>query len=169
MTLVNVDVFSAEVYSGFVKDFDTNEFSDNLAHKLVAAGVGCISASAKKQSCDAGAIGAAVGEMLGDYLVSNPRLLTDKQKSDILNTTKLVAGSVALLVNVDVNVASSSAGVAVENNTLKHEDVYELLKDLARARRSGNELDVYNATKDLSAEAIALAAEKRTCRRSYYM
>ncbi|WP_314884584.1 DUF637 domain-containing protein [Psychrobacter immobilis] len=154
-----VDVFSAEVYSGFVKDFDTNEFSDNLAHKLVAAGVGCASASAKKQDCDAGAIGAAVGEMLGDYLVSNPRLLTDKQKADILNTSKLVAGSVALLVNVDVNVASSSAGVAVENNTLKHEDVYELLKDLARARRSGNELDVYNATKELSAEAVALAAE----------
>ena len=39
----------------------SNEFADNLAHKLVAAGVGCATASAKQQSCDAGAIGAAVG------------------------------------------------------------------------------------------------------------
>lgn len=114
-----VDVFSAEIYSGFVKDFDTNEFSDNLAHKLVAAGVGCVSASAKKQDCDAGAIGAAVGEMLGDYLVDDSRLLTVDEEKKILDYSKLLAGSVALITNVDVDTAASSATIAVKNNALQ--------------------------------------------------
>ncbi|WLP94210.1 DUF637 domain-containing protein [Psychrobacter sp. M13] len=113
-----VDVFAAETFSSFVKGIDTNEFADNLAHKLVAAGVGCISASAKKQSCDAGALGAAIGEMLGDYLVDDPSKLTAKQKADIINASKLLAGSVALLTNVDVNTAANSAGMAVENNAV---------------------------------------------------
>ena len=113
-----VDVFAAQTFSSFVKDIDSNDFADNLAHKLVAAGVGCISASAKKQSCDAGALGAAVGEMLGDYLVDDPSKLTPKQTIDILNAAKLLAGSVALLTNVDVNTAANSAGMAVENNAV---------------------------------------------------
>ncbi len=113
-----VDVFAAQTFSSFVKDIDSNDFADNLAHKLVAAGVGCISASAKKQSCDAGALGAAIGEMLGDYLVDDPSKLTIKQKEDIINASKLLAGSVALLTNVDVNTAANSAGMAVENNAV---------------------------------------------------
>lgn len=111
-------MFAAETFSSFVKDFDSNDFADNLAHKLVAAGVGCVSASAKKQSCDAGALGAAVGEMLGDYLVDDPNALTDAQRQEIINAAKLVAGSVALLTNVDVNTAANSAGIAVENNSV---------------------------------------------------
>ena len=114
-----VDVFAAETFSGLVKGIDTNEFADNLAHKLVAAGVGCATASAKQQSCDAGAIGAAVGEMLGDYLVDDPNDLTTEQKKEIMDTAKLLAGSVALLTNVDVNTAANTAGIAVENNALK--------------------------------------------------
>ena len=55
-----VDVFAGEAFSQGVKDID----AEDLAHKLAAAGVGCVSASAKNQSCDAGAIGAAVSEML---------------------------------------------------------------------------------------------------------
>ena len=114
-----VDVFAAEVYSGFVKDFDSDYFADNLAHKLVAAGVGCVSASAKKQSCDAGALGAAVGEMLGDYLVDDSRLLTLDEEKKILDYSKMLAGTIALLTNVNVDTAASSASMAVENNALK--------------------------------------------------
>ena len=114
-----VDVFAAEVYSGFVKDFDSNAFADNLAHKLAAAGVGCVAASAKKQSCNAGAIGAAVGEMLGDYLVDDSRLLTLDEEKKILDYSKMLAGTIALLTNVNVDTAASSASMAVENNALK--------------------------------------------------
>lgn len=114
-----VDVFSVEVYSEFVKDFDSNDFADNLAHKLVAAGVGCVTASAKQQQCNAGAIGAAVGEMLGDYLVDDSRLLTADEERKVLDYSKMLAGSLALLTNVDVDVAANSARIAVENNALK--------------------------------------------------
>lgn len=48
---------------------DGDDFARNLAHKLAAASVGCVAAGAKSQDCDAGAIGAAVGEMVGDYLI----------------------------------------------------------------------------------------------------
>ncbi|WP_367110489.1 DUF637 domain-containing protein [uncultured Psychrobacter sp.] len=113
-----VDVFAAQTFSSFIKGFDSDYFADNLTHKLVAAGVGCVSASAKKQSCDAGALGAAVGEMLGDYLVENGVILNTKQETDILNAAKLMAGSVALLTNMDVNVAANSADIAVKNNAL---------------------------------------------------
>ena len=150
-----VDVFSAEIYSGFVKDFDTNEFSDNLAHKLVAAGVGCVSASAKKQDCDAGAIGAAVGEMLGDYLVDNTTLLNAKEKADILNSAKLLAGTVALITNINVDIAASSAGIAVENNALKQKDVQDLLREIAIAQRKGTTDEVYIAIQNTYGEAIA--------------
>lgn len=112
-----VDVFAASAFTNLVKPIDTDEFARNLAHKLVAAGVGCVTASAKNQSCDAGAIGAAVGEMLGDYLVDGSPL-TPKQELDILNASKLLAGSVALLTNVDVNAAAEIAGIAVEYNSL---------------------------------------------------
>lgn len=123
-----VDVFAASAFTNLVKPIDTDEFVRNLAHKLVAASVGCISASAKKQSCDAGALGAMVGEMLGDYLVDGSPL-TPKQESDILNAAKLLAGSVALLTNVDVNTAASSASLAVENNALHPGDFVKVARD----------------------------------------
>ncbi|WP_019671788.1 VENN motif pre-toxin domain-containing protein [Psychrobacter lutiphocae] len=82
--------------------------------------MGCIAASAKNQSCDAGAIGAAVGEMVGDYLVEqgNESNLSAADKRYILNRAKLVAGTVALAVGADVDTAANSAGVAVENNAI---------------------------------------------------
>ncbi|WP_019671794.1 VENN motif pre-toxin domain-containing protein [Psychrobacter lutiphocae] len=82
--------------------------------------MGCIAASAKNQSCDAGAIGAAVGEMVGDYLVEqgNESNLSVKERQDILNRAKLVAGAVAAVVGANVDTAANSAGVAVENNAL---------------------------------------------------
>ena len=59
-----MDVFAGEAFSKGVKDIDGDDFARNLAHKLAAAGVGCVAASAKNQSCDAGAIGAAVSNMV---------------------------------------------------------------------------------------------------------
>ena len=123
-----VDVFATSAFTNLVKPIDTDEFVRNLAHKLVAASVGCVAASAKQQSCDAGALGAMVGEMLGNYLVDGSPL-TPKQESDILNAAKLLAGSVALLTNVDVNTAASSASLAVENNALHPGDFVKVARD----------------------------------------
>ena len=113
-----VDVFAASIFTGIVKPIDADDFARNLAHKLVAAGVGCVTASAKQQSCDAGAIGAAIGEIFGDYLVDGSSSFTPEQEAEIIDAAKLLAGSVALLTNVDVSTAANSAGMAVKNNSL---------------------------------------------------
>ncbi|WP_019671796.1 DUF6973 domain-containing protein [Psychrobacter lutiphocae] len=55
-----MDVFAGEAFSKGVKPIDADDFARNLAHKLAAAGVGCIAASAKNQSCDAAANSAGV-------------------------------------------------------------------------------------------------------------
>ncbi|MGP5575885.1 two-partner secretion domain-containing protein [Psychrobacter faecalis] len=143
-----VDVFAASVFTGIVKPIDTNDFARNLAHKLVAAGVGCISASAKKQSCDAGALGAAVGEMFGDYLVDNPNALNGAQKQEIIDAAKLLAGSIALLTNVDVNTAAEIAGLAVKNNSLENLEILFPNEDFRDPNFSKKELEAIKRLPD---------------------
>ena len=69
-----VDAGTGYVFTEYVKDLDSDALVDNIAHKLAAGLVGCASAGLKKQSCEAGALGAAVGEMVGDYLTESPKL-----------------------------------------------------------------------------------------------
>ena len=71
----------------------------------------CLSAKAAGNRCDAATIGAAVGEMWGDYQVNHPNTLTQAQKNKLINQAKLIAGITAAYAGEDVNVA---AGVVVE-------------------------------------------------------
>ncbi|UYZ77091.1 filamentous hemagglutinin N-terminal domain-containing protein (plasmid) [Moraxella bovis] len=125
-----VDVAAAGIYTHGVKplDFNDTELISNVAHKLAAGLSGCLSAKAKDQSCEAGAVGAVIGEMVGDWMVNDD--IQAKINSGeispgtpdynkILNTAKLTAGSIALLYDFDVDTAVGSAGEAVENNGLK--------------------------------------------------
>ncbi|MFC0821258.1 DUF637 domain-containing protein [Moraxella marmotae] len=125
------DAAAAGVYRHGVKAIDTNdtEFISNVAHKLAAGLTGCVSAKAKDQSCEAAAVGAIIGEMVGDWMIDdeiqakiNKRQILpgSKEYNKILNTAKLTAGSVALLYDFDVDTAVGSAGVAVENNALQN-------------------------------------------------
>lgn len=121
-----VDSGTGYVFTNAVKGLDSDALVDNIAHKLAAGLVGCASAELNKQSCEAGALGAAVGEMVGDYLVTgevqdliNNDNLSIEEKDRILNTGKLTAASLALLLGYDVNTAANSAGTAIENNSLK--------------------------------------------------
>ena len=118
-----VDVFAAETFGKFVKDFEGDDFASELAHKLAAAGVGCVTASAKKQNCSAGAIGAAVGETVAQFATSAEDnvflafgLLSPEELNRIENISKLTTGAIALLFNVDVDTAANSASLAVRNN-----------------------------------------------------
>lgn len=118
-----VDVFAAQTFGKFVKGFEGDDFASDLAHKLAAAGVGCIAASAKQQSCSAGAVGAAVGEMVAqlvtseeDELLTKLGLLSPEQMNKTENIASLTAGTIALLFNVDVGTAANSANQAVKNN-----------------------------------------------------
>lgn len=131
-----VDVFAASTFTNMVKPIDTDDFARNLAHKLVAAGVGCVTASAKKQNCDAGALGAAVGEMIGDYMVkpSQQFILDDgtiisymnpQQQKEILTIGQLMVGTISMVSGLDVNAASDSAKIAIINNA----NVYKVGND----------------------------------------
>ncbi|WP_208596149.1 putative toxin [Psychrobacter lutiphocae] len=104
-----------------MKGIDADDFARNLAHKLSAAGVGCIAASAKNQSCDAGAIGAAVGEMVAEMFPPpmDGVAYDSEEERNIINASKLTAGTIALLAGTDVNTAAQTAQTAVENNALK--------------------------------------------------
>ena len=93
-------------------------------------------ASAKNQSCDAGALGAAVGEMIGDYMVkpSQQFILDDgtiisymnpQQQKEILAIEQLMVGTISMVSGLDVNAAVDSAKIAIINNA----NVYKVGND----------------------------------------
>lgn len=120
-----VDAGTGYVFKNAVKGLHSDALVDNIAHKLAAGLVGCASAELNKQSCEAGALGAAVGEMVADYMVDidfqEKRALGiygEDEESYIENISQLTAASVALLTGIDVNTASTQALSAAKNNAL---------------------------------------------------
>ncbi|EOC10260.1 filamentous hemagglutinin family N-terminal domain protein [Neisseria meningitidis 73696] len=97
-----------------------NLSEDYIAHKIAHAIAGCAAAVANKGKCRDGAIGAAVGEILGETLLDgrDPGSLNVKDRAKIIAKAKLAAGAVAALSKGDVSTAANAAAVAVENNSL---------------------------------------------------
>ncbi|WP_081258182.1 DUF637 domain-containing protein [Moraxella catarrhalis] len=112
-------VATQDTFSNIIKDLDGDILSDNITHKLAAGLTGCISTKAAGNRCEAGSIGAVVGEMWGDYQVDDSNTLTQAQKDKLINQAKMIAGITAAFAGEDVNVAASVAAEAVENNGLK--------------------------------------------------
>ena len=110
-------VATQDTFLNIVKDLDGDTLSDNITHKLAAGLTSCLSAKAAGNRCEAGSIGAVVGEMWGDYQVDDPNTLTQAQKNKLINQAKLIAGITAVFAGEDVNVAAGVAAEAVENNT----------------------------------------------------
>ncbi|EGE26878.1 putative hemagglutinin protein (FhaB), partial [Moraxella catarrhalis 101P30B1] len=106
---------ASEVFTDYVKPLDKDTLIDNITHKLAAGLTGCLSAKAAGNRCEAGSIGAVVGEMWGDYQVDDPNTLTQAQKDKLINQAKLIAGITAAFAGEDVNVAAGVAAEAVEN------------------------------------------------------
>ena len=111
-------VATQDTFSNIVKDLDGDTLSDNITHKLAAGLTGCLSAKAAGNRCEAGSIGAVVGEMWGDYQVDDPNTLTQAQKDKLINQAKLIAGITAVFAGEDVNVAAGVAAEAVRWNHL---------------------------------------------------
>ncbi|MDR6796009.1 DUF637 domain-containing protein [Acinetobacter calcoaceticus] len=91
-----------------------------ILHKIAHAAVGCAAAAATKASCEAGAIGAGVGEIVAGLMIPEGKTaldLTDTEKTKIKDTSKILAGVTAAYAGYDVNTAANSANVAIENNT----------------------------------------------------
>ena len=111
-------VATQDTFSNIVKDLDGDTLSDNITHKLAAGLTGCLSAKAAGNRCEAGSIGAVVGEMWGDYQVDHPNTLTQAQKDKLINQAKLIAGITAAFAGEDVNVAAGVAAEAVRWNAI---------------------------------------------------
>ncbi|MPW58031.1 hypothetical protein C0128_09175 [Moraxella catarrhalis] len=111
-------VATQDTFSNIVKDLDGDTLSDNITHKLAAGLTGCLSAKAAGNRCEAGSIGAVVGEMWGDYQVDHPNTLTQAQKDKLINQAKLIAGITAVFAGEDVNVAAGVAAEAVRWNAI---------------------------------------------------
>lgn len=121
-------VATQETFSNIVKDLDSDTLSDNIAHKIAAGLTGCLSAKASGNACDAGAIGAVVGEMWGDWHTDNPNTLTPAQKEKLINQAKLLAGITAAYAGEDVNVAADMAAEAVRWNATGNKYQLQRLK-----------------------------------------
>ncbi|HEZ2028754.1 TPA: DUF637 domain-containing protein, partial [Neisseria meningitidis] len=74
-----------------------NLSEDYITHKIAHAIAGCAAAAANKGKCQDGAIGAAVGEILGETLLDgrDPGSLNVKGRAKIIAKAKLAAGAVA--------------------------------------------------------------------------
>ncbi|WP_171251982.1 DUF637 domain-containing protein [Acinetobacter baumannii] len=99
---------------------DPNVFEYTI-HKIVHAAAGCAAAAATKQSCEAGAIGAGIGEIVAGLMIPEGKTsldLTDTERTKIKDTSKILAGVTAAFAGYDVNTAANSANIAVENNSL---------------------------------------------------
>ena len=101
----------------------------------------CLSAKAAGNRCEAGAIGAVVGEMWGDYQVDDPNTLTQAQKDKLINQAKLIAGITAVFAGEDVNVAAGVAEMSVKWNA-NNEILLEVERDMAWELANGDR-DLY--------------------------
>ena len=90
----------------------------------------CLSAKAAGNRCEAGSIGAVVGEMWGDYQIDDPNTLTQAQKNKLINQAKLIAGITAAFAGEDVNVAAGVAAEAVRWNGTAQIFYYNELEEI---------------------------------------
>lgn len=91
-----------------------------IAHKVAHAVAGCAAAADNKGKCQDGAIGAAIGEIVGEALVKNTDFSgmsvaeIEKTKAKITAYAKLAAGTVAGVTGGNVDSAASAAESAVK-------------------------------------------------------
>ncbi|MGS0707714.1 two-partner secretion domain-containing protein [Acinetobacter sp. ANC 3781] len=112
---------SSSLQGEFAQNIKQLEDVNYVLHKIAHAVAGCV-VGALQKSCEAGAIGAAVGEVVAGQLNDGSKILTIAEKEKIINQSKLIAGVVAAYAGYDVDVAAMSADMAVRNNNT-HEAV----------------------------------------------
>ncbi|ANB92115.1 hypothetical protein MOVS_09175 [Moraxella ovis] len=139
---------ASEIFTDYVKPLDKDTLIDNITHKLAAGMTGCLSAKAAGNRCEAGSIGAVVGEMWGDYQVDDPNTLTQAQKDKLISQAKLIAGITAAYAGEDVNVAAGVVAEAVRwNGTYQNK-----VRSIASLRREFSDNDKLLVSKIESGE-----------------
>lgn len=112
------------------------EETNYILHKIAHAAAGCMAATIAKSDCEAGAIGAAIGEMAADLVPTSTPIeqMTAAEREEynrkVLSTTQLVAGGIAGLGGYDVNTAVQTANIAITNNYLTSQQFKNLKGEL---------------------------------------
>ncbi|WP_197481987.1 DUF637 domain-containing protein [Bibersteinia trehalosi] len=118
-----IDTAHAELaknIKGIKSQADANKWYREAAHKIAHAVAGCGAAAGRGGKCTDGALGAALGEVVGEWLLNgrDPAFLPPKEKEDLTNKSKLIVGSVSAVTGGDVDSAAKSAETAIKNNLL---------------------------------------------------
>ncbi|MGR2922985.1 hypothetical protein FY049_21045, partial [Acinetobacter sp. 1125_18A] len=114
-----------------------------VLHKIAHAAAGCV-AGALQKSCEAGAIGAAMGEIVAGAIPSDKPVdqMTNEERIEygkkVLGLSQLLAGTVSAMAGYDVNIAANAANVAINNNYLTSKQVVELDKDIRNCGGNSN-------------------------------
>ena len=125
------NVLQAELSQNIGLELDVKDPSnfEYLLHKIAHIAAGCAAGALQKQ-CEAGAIGAGVGEVVAGMIEqpSKDASLTEikKYQEKVINTSKLISGTIAGVVGYDVGYAASSASLAVSNNYLTAKNYRDL-------------------------------------------
>lgn len=126
LKLALVDTTTSEVFQSWVKPIDKeggiDALAKNLAHKIAAGLTGCLSAHLSSQDCEAGALGAVVGELWGDYRNNYLNTSDEQVKQQLINEAKLIAAITAALAEQDPATAAKMAGEAVRWNALQPQE-----------------------------------------------
>ncbi|MEJ5138573.1 MULTISPECIES: DUF637 domain-containing protein [Acinetobacter] len=127
--------FTAENISGLQKG--TNLDIDYIVHKVAHAAAGCV-AGAIQKDCEAGALGASLGEIFAQAITGDKFTYTDQELIKIKNISKVFAASVAAAGGYDVNIAANSAENALTNNWLGTQQKFQKDLEYAKANSLGD-------------------------------
>lgn len=94
------------------------EDGNYLLHKIAHAAAGCAAHAIQKQ-CEAGAIGAAVGEVVASLIPTTNYFHLDDEQQKIQIYGQLISATISSYAGYDPTIASQSAQTAIENNSLK--------------------------------------------------
>lgn len=146
LKLALIDTSTSEAFQSLVKPIDKDGGIDalarNLAHKIAAGLTGCLSAHLSSQDCEAGALGAMVGELWGDYRNNYLNTSDEQVKQQLINEAKLIAAITAALAEQDPATAAKMAGEAVRWNVVfskrkekyEPEDIPNILNDVEKLK-----------------------------------
>lgn len=148
--------------ANWIGDKKQDKTFNNVTHKLAHALAGCALGAAKANDCSSGALGAVVGEITAElYSPDSTAGMTQEQiaemKTNTINFSKLMAGVAAALTGGDaaaINLASATAGNAVENNRMLHLVEIDKIKALKKEFADANNISIEEAEQRLMAQAL---------------
>ncbi|WP_159152705.1 two-partner secretion domain-containing protein [Acinetobacter johnsonii] len=118
---------SSSLQGEFAQSIKQLEDVNYVLHKIAHAAAGC-AVGALQKSCEAGAIGAGLGEIIAEELLDgrNPTFVSEQEKQKIEAYSKLIAGTVSAYAGYDVNIAANSASTAIQNNAFKDDALMKM-------------------------------------------